>query len=194
MNRIIGYARCSTSGQNTSTQVDALKEAGCLKTFQERISSRTPFDQRHQLQACLSVLDEGDELVVTKLDRLGRTQVEVVNLLSDLQQKKIHIRTLDGLISTKNLGKMAPLVVGLLTGLSEVERSLIRERTLESVAYRRKTGGNLGGRPSLPKIKTNNIKKLRSEGHSLRQIVTLTGVSLSAVQKVCKEDESKVNQ
>ena len=81
---------------------------------------------------------------------------------------------------------MAPLVIGLLTGLSEVERSLIRERTLESVAHRRKTGGNLGGRPSLSKVKSNHIQKLRNEGNSLRQIVTLTGVSLSAVQKVCK--------
>ena len=193
MTKIIGYSRTSTTSQTTDPQISSLEEAGCQKVFQEKISSRTPLDQRHQLQACLSVLDEGDELVVTKLDRLGRTQVEVVNLLSDLQQKKIHIRTLDGLISTKNLGKMAPLVIGLLTGLSEVERSLIRERTLESVAYRKKTGGNLGGRPSLPKIKTNNIRKLRSEGHSLRQIVTLTGVSLSAVQKVCKEQESRVH-
>jgi len=82
---------------------------------------------------------------------------------------------------------MAPLVIGLLTGLAEVERSLIQERTLESVEHRRRTGGNLGGRPGLPQVKKNHIIKLREEGNSLRQIVTLTGVSLAAVQKTCKE-------
>ena len=186
MTRIYGYSRVSTTTQCPEKQNALLKDAGCDKVFSEKVSSRTPIQERHQLQAVLSVLEEGDELVVTALDRLGRTQSEVVNLLSDLQQKGIHIRTLDNLISTKNLGKMAPLVIGLLTGLSEVEISLIRERTLESVAHRRKTGGNLGGRPSLSKVKSNHIQKLRNEGNSLRQIVTLTGVSLSAVQKICK--------
>jgi len=131
------------------------------------------------------VLEDGDELVVAKLDRLGRTMVEVINRLDDLQGKGIHVRTLDGLLNTRALGKMAPLVVGLLTGLAEVERELIRERTLESVEHRRRTGGNLGGRPGLEQVKVNHILKLRDEGHSLRQIKTLTGISLSAVQRVC---------
>ena len=69
-------------------------------------------------------LREQDQLVVAKLDRLGRSQVEVINRLNELQQQGIHVKTLDGLIDTQALGKMAPLVVGLLTGLSGVERSL----------------------------------------------------------------------
>ena len=63
--------------------------------------------------------------MVSRLDRLGRSQVEVINRLNDLQQQGIHVKTLDGFIDTSALGKLAPLVVGLLTGLSEVERSLI---------------------------------------------------------------------
>ena len=118
--------------------------------------------------------------------------LEVVNLLHYLQSRGIHVRTLDGLLNTKALGKMAPLVIGLLTGLAEVERSLIQERTQESVEHRRRTGGNLGGRPGLPQVKKNNIIKLRDEGNSLRQIVILTGVSLAAVQKVCKEHQNPV--
>jgi len=188
MPRTIGYARVSTASQTTDPQVQALKEAGCLRIFAEKVSSRTPENQRIQLQAALSVLEDGDELVVAKLDRLGRTMHEVVNRLHDLQTSGIQVRTLDGLLNTKALGKMAPLVVGLLTGLAEVERELIRERTQESVEHRRRTGGNLGGRPGLPEIKKRNILKLREEGNSLRQIVVLTGVSLAAVQKVCKEE------
>jgi DNA invertase Pin-like site-specific DNA recombinase len=149
-----------------------------------------PEEKRIQLQSCLSVLEEGDELVVAKLDRLGRTMVEVINRLDDLQNKGIYVRTLDGLLNTKALGKMAPLVVGLLTGLAEVERSLIVERSRESIEHRRKTGGNLGGRPGLPQIKKDHIIRLREEGNSLRQIVSLTGVSLAAVQKTCKEHQA----
>jgi len=187
MGRVIGYARCSTASQTTDPQVEALKAAGCSRVFAEKVSSRTPEHQRIQLQAALMVLEEGDELVLSKLDRIGRTMLEVVNRLHDLQSRGIQVRTLDGLLNTKGLGKMAPLVIGLLTGLAEVERSLIQERTLESVEHRRRTGGNLGGRPGLPLVKKNHIIKLREEGHSLRQIVTLTGVSLAAVQKTCKE-------
>jgi len=191
MPRTIGYARVSTSTQTTDPQVQALKEAGCVRIFAEKVSSRTPENQRIQLQAALSVLEDGDELVVSKLDRLGRTMHEVINRIHDLQQEGIHLRTLDGLLNTRSLGKMAPLVIGLLTGLSDVERELIRSRTQESVEHRRRTGGNLGGRPGLPEIKKRNILKLREEGNSLRQIVVLTGVSLAAVQKVCKQIENQ---
>ena len=109
----------------------------------------------------------------------------MVNRLHDLQSRGIHVRTLDGLLNTKALGKMAPLVVGLLTGLAEVERELIRERTMESIEHRKRTGGDLGGRPSLEQVKVDHILKLRAEGNSLRKIKTLTGVSLSTVQRVC---------
>ena len=147
MGRKIGYARVSTNPQSTDSQVDDLKADGCEEVFFEKVSSTTTLDKRHQLRACLSVLSNGDLLCVAKLDHFGRSQVEVINRLNDLQQQGIHIRTLDGWIDTKALGKMAPLVVGLLTGVSEVERSLIQERSRESVEHRRKTGRDLGGRP-----------------------------------------------
>ena len=192
MARTIGYARVSTAGQSTDAQVADLKQAGCDRIFHEKVSTRTPEEKRIQLQACMAVLESGDQLVVAKLDRLGRTMVEVVNRLHDLQTRGIHVKTLDGLLDTQALGKMAPLVVGLLTGLAECERSMIVERTRESVEHRRKTGGNLGGRPPLEKVKRDHILKLRDEGNSLRQIKTLTGVSLSAVQRVCAEQQTAV--
>ena len=182
----IGYARVSTSHQATDRQVSVLKEAGCEVVYNEVVSTRTPEDQRPQLKACLAVLEAGDELVLTALSRIGRTQLEVINRLHTLQTKGIHVRTLDGLINTKGLGKMAPLVVGLLTGLNEVERELTRERTRESIDYRKKIGGNLGGRPTLPKIKRELIIRLRREGNSIRRIAEQTGVSTTAVHKTCK--------
>jgi DNA invertase Pin-like site-specific DNA recombinase len=135
--------------------------------------------------AALEQLAKGDELVVAKLDRLGRTQVEVVNRLHDLQEQGIHIRTLDGLLNTKALGKMAPLVIGLLTGLAEVERSLIQERTQESIAHRKATGGDLGGRRrSYTPEQAGMVRDLRDAGDSLRTIGKKLGLSLGTVQRV----------
>jgi DNA invertase Pin-like site-specific DNA recombinase len=135
------------------------------------------------------ILREGDELVVSKLDRLGRSQVEVINSLADLQTKGIYIRTLDGLINTRGLGRLAPLVIGLLTGLSEVERSLIQERTRESIEHRRKTGGNLGGRPKTSEKKERFVLRLRSEGDSYRSIRDQTGISVSTIQRILQNQE-----
>lgn len=188
MPRQIGYARVSTAQQDEAAQIDALAAAGCEQVFHERISTRTNEANRAELQACLQTLEPGDTLVVAKLDRLGRTQVEVINRLHTLQEQGIHVRTLDGLINTEALGKMAPLVVGLLTGLAEVERELIRERTLESVAHRRATGGDLGGRRrSYNPERAALVRELQQQGRSVRAIATATGLSKSAVGRILQE-------
>ena len=87
MSKQIGYARVSTTHQATDRQVAALKDAGCEVVYNEVISTRTSEGDRPQLQACLASLNEGDELVITTLSRLGRTQHEVINRLRDLQKK-----------------------------------------------------------------------------------------------------------
>jgi len=192
--RIYGYARTSSQQQRLSLedQIQKLQESGCKTVFNERISSRKSASDRPQLQAVLTVLEKGDMLVLTRLDRLARTMQETISIMQDLQDRGVFVKTLDGLIDTEKMQMMAPLVVGLLAGLANVERNLIIERQKESVEYRRRTGGNLGGRPTLEKAKINNIIKLRREGNSLRKIVTLTGVSLSAVQRACKAEEVNV--
>lgn len=125
--RQVGYARVSTDGQSLDQQFAVLREAGCEVVFGEKISSTVPAHKRQQLQVALSTLKTGDTLVISKLDRLGRTQSEVVARLASLQERGVFVRTLDGLLNTASLGKMAPLVVGLLTGLAEVERADKRE-------------------------------------------------------------------
>lgn len=183
--RSIGYARVSTAQQDEAAQVEALKASGCMVVFHERVSTRARESERPQLHAALQALCPGDELVVSKLDRLGRTQVEVINRLHALQSEGVHVRTLDGLINTRALGKMAPLVIGLLTGLAEVERSLIQERTIESIEHRRATGGDLGGRrKSYTPEQREMAGRLRSEGESFRSIARKLGLSLGAVQRI----------
>ena len=190
MRRWSWRSRVNTTHQNTDSQVDELKADGCEEVFFEKVSSTAPLEQRHQFRACLSVLRQGDLLYVSKLDRMGRTQLEVINRLNDLQQQGIHVRTLDGLIDTKALGKMAPLVVGLLTGLSEVERSLIQERSRESVEHRRKTGGDLGGRPKTSAKKESLVLRLREEGESYRSIKEQSGLALATITRIIKEQQA----
>jgi len=192
MGRSIGYARCSTTHQDTEAQVAELHAAGCIEVFAEKVSSRAPLEKRRQLRKCLECLQAEDELVVSKLDRLGRSQVEVINRLNKLQVQGIYVRTLDGLINTRGLGKLAPLVIGLLTGLAEVERSLIQERTRESVEHRRRTGGNLGGRPKTSDKKERLVIRLRDEGESYRSIRDQTGLSLATVQRILKDHVNAV--
>ena len=189
MNKIIGYSRKSTLTQTNEPDVAALKEAGCEIVFEEKISSRKAEKDRPQLQATLNALRNGDELVITKLDRLGRSQVEVVNRLHELQAQGINVRTLDGLVNTSQMGKFAPLLIGLLSGLAEVERSLIQERTRESVEYRRQTGGNLGGRPKTAPKKEKLVMRLREEGESLRGIREQTGLAVATIRKILERNK-----
>ena len=183
MGRLVGYARVSTEQQNLEQQLSVLKEAGCEEVFGEKVSSTVPVHKRHQLQAALTALKPGDTLVVSKLDRLGRTQAEVVARLATLQGQGLYVKTLDGLLDTASLGKLAPLVVGLLTGLAEVERNLVQERTRESVEHRRRTGGNLGGRPQLAEGRQELVRRLRSEGRSFREVANTCGVSLATAHR-----------
>ena len=188
--RTIGYARVSTSNQDVDSQVAALKEAGADLVFSEVVSTRKNEKDRPQLQAALSCLIEGDELVCHSLSRIGRTQVEVINRLHNLQENKVFVRTLDGLISTKALGKMAPILVGLLTGLNEVERELIRERTLESIEHRRKNGLSIGGRPRTSKQREQLVLDLRDQGDSYRQIRDKTSMGYHTIRRIILEKEA----
>lgn len=185
--RSIGYARVSTRSQTTAPQEAELTTAGCELVFAERVSTRTADTDRQQLQRCLTELQPGDELVLVKLDRLGRTQREVIERLATLQEQGIHVRTLDGLLNTRGLGKLAPLVVGLLTGLAEVERSLIRERTQASIEHRRHTGGDLGGRPlSYTTEQADQARRLAAEGMSMAAIARATGLSETTARRLTK--------
>ena len=157
--------------------------------FQETISTRTSEKDRAQLQAALNALVEGDEFVCSSLSRLGRDQRSVINRLHDLQEKGIHVRTLDGLVSTKAMGKFAPVLIGLLTGLNQIEREQVRDRVLESIQHRKATGQSIGGRPKTNQAKEGLVLRLREEGCSYRSIREQTGLALSTIRRIICDAE-----
>ena len=186
--KCIGYARQSTNKQiSIGAQVEELKKAGCLVVFKETVSSAKK--ERPQLKAAIEMLEEGDELCLTKLDRGFRNKRQCLNILHDFQEKGIHVRTLDGLINTRSLGKFAPIVIGLLSGLEEIERQIVIERTQESINHRRETGGNLGGRPKTNNEKQALVLRLRAEGCSYRSIRKQTGLALSTIRRIIVEQD-----
>ena len=186
--KCIGYARQSTNKQiSIGAQIEELKKAGCLVVLQETVSSADK--SRPQFEAALEMLEEGDEIVFTKLDRGFRNQRQCINTLHELQERGIHVRTTDGMINTRALGKFAPSVIGLLSGLGEVERQMVIERTQESINHRRETGGNLGGRPKTNNEKESLVLRLREEGFSYRSIRKQTGLALSTIRRIIVEQD-----
>ena len=191
MNKVIGYARVSSNSgtQILDPQVEKLKESGVDQIFSETISTRKAEKERPELMKCLATLRKGDTLKLTTLSRLGRTQTEVIQRLNDLQAEGINVITLDGLVNLEALGKFAPVLIGLLTGLNQVEREQISERVQMSVEYRRANNGDLGGRPKTSAKKEKYVLRLRSEGESYREIREQTGLGLATIRRIIADNE-----
>lgn len=138
----IGYARVSTKDQQLDLQLDALKKAGCEKIFQE-VQSGSKTD-RPILQELLEYIREGDVLVIWKLDRLGRSLRHLVDLVNELNNRKIGLLSLnDPVDTTTSHGR---LIFNLFASLAEFERDIIRERTRAGLLAAR-SRGKQGGRP-----------------------------------------------
>ena len=142
---LIGYARVSTEDQKLDLQRDALAQLGCHRVFEDRASGARA--DRPGLADALSHLRRGDTLVVWRLDRLGRTTHQLVNLLEQFEREGIRLRSLqDGIDPASVMGK-APLQIAAV--FAEMERNLLRERTRSGLAAAR-ARGRLGGRKPRP--------------------------------------------
>ncbi len=171
---LIGYARVSTSDQDTRLQEDALKQAGCEKIFYEKASgSKT---DRPELQKALDYMRPGDTLVVWKLDRLGRSLTHLIKTVEELSSSDIGIKCLtnDAIDTTSPSGK---LVFNIFASLSEFERDLIRERTNAGLEAARRRG-KVGGRPkALNADKLKAAKAMIDADMSVRDAAEQVGVS-----------------
>ncbi len=152
---LIGYVRVSKEDQNLELQLDALKVKGCIRIFTDKLTG-TKFEERKQLQAALDYLRPGDTLVVWKLDRLGRSLVQLILLVEDLKKHGIEfISCTENIDTTTAMGKAFFQFTGIM---AELERNLIAERTKAGLAAAR-TRGRKGGRPK--KLKTSQLEMLR---------------------------------
>lgn len=152
---IIGYARVSTSEQDTSLQIDALNRIGCERIYAESKSGAQK--DRPELLRCLETLRLGDTLVVWRLDRLGRSLQNLVLIINDIEARGIGFKSITESIDTTTAG--GKLVFHLFAALSEFERALIQERTKAGLDAAR-ARGRKGGRPK--KLDASQIRKARA--------------------------------
>ncbi|WP_237072601.1 recombinase family protein [Pseudaestuariivita rosea] len=139
--RKIGYVRVSDADQSEDLQIDALKDAGCVKLYKDHGVSGA---QRHRpgLQAMLNDLIAGDTLTVWKLDRLGRSTLHLMTILEDLQKRGIHFHAItQGIDTSTAVGRM---IFGQLAVFAEYERSLISERTKAGMRAAKRRGQSIG--------------------------------------------------
>lgn len=142
----IGYARVSTDDQKLDLQIQALTRSGCRKLFFDRGISGTK-DARPGLDKMLRKLKQGDTLVVWRLDRLGRSLVNLIHLVGELERRGINFRSLtENIDTTSSSGR---LVFHMMAALSEFERSLISERTKAGMDAAKRQGRRLGRPHSL---------------------------------------------
>jgi DNA invertase Pin-like site-specific DNA recombinase len=187
----VGYARVSTTDQSLALQEDALKRGGCERIFMETIGSGK--EVRDGLVDALGFLRAGDVLVVWKLDRLGRSLKELLEIISDLEKRGIGFRSLTESPATTTAG--GNLRFAMCGARAEFERNLIRERTRAGLEAAR-ARGRRGGRPkALTPAKVEIARKLYdSKQHSIREICELVGVSKPCLYDYLKTADSPVKQ
>jgi DNA invertase Pin-like site-specific DNA recombinase len=144
----IGYARVSTEEQNLDLQIDALTEAGCDRIITDQAQSgSTSAESRAGFSEAIELLGESDQLVVWKLDRVGRSIADLIHLLKLFGDRGIEFRSLtDGIDTTTAGGR---LVFHIMGALAEFERDLIKERTKAGLRAAKKRGKRLGRPPVL---------------------------------------------
>ncbi|MBY0314406.1 MAG: recombinase family protein [Bdellovibrionales bacterium] len=176
------YARVSTSNQETDNQVINLRRIYPDAIFIEETAGGAK--ARPELEKLVQQLQRGDELIVSSLDRLGRKTSEILTLIESLEKRGVILKSLrEGLDYSTISGR---LVTQILVSVSELERSLISQRTKAALAAKREKG-IVGGRPRIhSEIKVQKARVLRAEGKSLAVISRETGISTSRLHQLLK--------
>ncbi len=180
---LIGYARVSTDDQVTALQLDALRAAGCDRVHEEMASGA-----RHDRPILARVLEDlraGDTLIVWKLDRLGRSAHSLIGWANDLAARGINFRSLTDPIDTSTA--MGRMFFQITAALAEMERSLIRERTMAGLTAARARGRRGGRRPKLTPHQIEQARRLMADpSESAVHVAATFGVNRSTLYRLLK--------
>lgn len=184
MGETVGYARVSSAGQSLSVQLEKLKHAGCDRIFDEKRSGASAHD-RTQLKDCLQYVRSGDVLVVTRLDRLARSLVDLLRIMGDLERREVSVRILDqGFDTSTSEGR---LMLHMLGAFAEFENAIRRERQMDGIQKAKHAGVRFGRRKVLSSEQEERIRRLRTEERfSIGQLAERFAVSSSTVYRVLR--------
>lgn len=187
---LIGYARVSTDDQNLNLQRDALQAAGCERIFEDSVSGAK--SERTGLTALMEELRTGDTVVIWRLDRLGRSLKNLIQLVDRLESSQVGLCSLQENIDTTTSG--GRLVFHLFGALAEFERNIIRERTQAGLLAAR-IRGRQGGRP--PRLDTAKlalaIRLYQERNHTIKEICQIMGISKSTLYNYLDKAEQRVS-
>lgn len=174
MGEKIGYARVSTREQNLSSQVDALNNAGCIRIFTDKISGKE--FKREGLTACLDYLRADDTLVIYRLDRLGRSVKEMLELCAQLEQRRIKLVSLQDNLDTSSA--VGWFTMQILASLAEYNRNLILDGCKAGIEAAQKRGVKFGRQEGtrMKKPKKEAVIQLYKAGTTIPKIMEITGI------------------
>jgi DNA invertase Pin-like site-specific DNA recombinase len=176
-----GYCRVSTSGQDLMVQIEGLEKAGCSKIYREVASGAR--SDRPQLHALLKALDPTDVVVVTRLDRLARSTIDLLTIIKAIADKGCLFKSLsDPWCDTTTPG--GRLMLTVLGGLAEFERELIKSRTSEGRARAVRAGVRMGRKPKLSPHQIAEVRSRKADGDSVRFLARSYSVSPNTISRV----------
>lgn len=184
---LVGYARVSSIDQDFNIQVDALKKAGCKKVFAEK-KSGTSKNDRQAFHECMEYIREDDILVVTRIDRLTRSILDLQNLLLDLKEKKIHLKALEQPVDTSNAS--GKFFLDMLGVFAEFETNLRRERQLEGIERAKKAGVYKGRKPTARNM-SNDVMQLINQGYTRKAIAKKLNIGIASIYRILKTHKTK---
>ncbi len=181
---IIGYARVSTTSQTTDQQRDALDAAGCERIFEDKMSGAR--DDRPGLAGLLDYARDGDTVVVWRLDRLGRSLVQVLRTVETLRHRGVQLRSVtDGIDSATSTGRM---MIGVLGSLAEYERETINERATAAREAARARGRHTGRPRALTTDQGRQVRALHAGGETVADLVRSFEVSRATVYRALADE------
>ncbi len=176
---IIGYARVSSNHQDTELQMQALRTAGCKLIFEEKASGRKT--NRPVLRKVIDMLEPGDELVIWKLDRIGRNVLHALLTFQNLSERKVNIRSItDGVDLSTASGRYN---FRNILSAAQYESDLNSERTLAGLAVARSKGRFGGRRPKFTDEHWSTFEREIMAGRSHREVAQQYGVGISTLYK-----------
>ena len=182
---VIGYARVSTEQQGTEAQLPDLRKAGCRRIYQETVSGGTT--DRPELEKCPDRLERGDTLVVWRLDRLGRSIRDLLQIVDRLERNGINFISLTEKFDTSTAA--GRLVFHFFAALTQFEKELIRERAMAGLSSAR-AGGRMGGRKKLLTAQQTRVVKTMWDSRDLtrREIAAQFSVSIPTIDRILRAE------
>ena len=175
----IGYARVSTRDQNLDLQTEALRAAGCARVFDDTLSGTKR--ERPGLERALEHLRAGDTLVVWKLDRLGRSVKDLVEMVGELEKRGVHFQsTTDAIDTSTPAGRF---FFHVMASLAQMERELLVERTRAGLDVARSQGRVGGRKRAMTDSKLEAARKLLESGAAPREVAANLGISLPTLYR-----------